>query len=125
MSRRQKPLPDWIDPDEWREACEWARTEILHTVRVATLAGGGCGASWLASRIASGLGNPPSGFYGLKMDKRRKLAWNQINRLLDTCRIERFSQRERPGGSYLMHLRMCNVLDRMLYAVDQEDSCSQ
>lgn len=119
---RQNPQPDWIDPDEWRLANEWARTEILHTVYVATTCNGGCGASWLAGRIASGIGDPPQSFCGLQMDKRRKVVWNQINRLLDSKRLEKFSRRDHPGGSSLMHLRMGNVLEQMLYAVDQEGS---
>jgi hypothetical protein len=117
-----KPRTDWIDPDEWRKANEWAREEILRCVKVATEAGGGCGASWLVSRIASGIGNPSREFYCLDMDKRRKLAWKQVHRLLKRRLLEQFDKPERKGGSILMHLRTTTVLDQMLYAVDQESA---
>jgi hypothetical protein len=56
------------------------------------------------------------------MDKRRKLAWKQVHRLLKRRLLEQFDKPERKGGSILMHLRTTTVLDQMLYAVDQESA---
>lgn len=119
MSRpKPNPQPDWIDPDEWRKSHEWARIEILHTVRIATKTNGGCGASWLVTRLASGVGGPPDAYCSMSMDKRRRLVWAQIHRLIEKKQIEQFDRRIGQGD--LMHLRTSNVLDQMLYAVDKE-----
>lgn len=119
MGRRKKFKPEWhLSAKDFRLANEWARRKILEAV----MSSGAIGitASGLVGMLTLDEGDDvPAGLVGMTSDRRGRLIWRNINRLMDKRVIEDFQD---PDNYNWMTLRTVNVLDRMTYALSQEDA---